>query len=97
MTIRLLDDAKKDLKKGYHFYENQADGLGDYFLDSIYSDINSLLIYGGIHPVKFGDYYCMLSKRFPFAIYYTIKQNTILVDAVLDCRQHPEKTKHRLT
>lgn len=53
MTIRILESAKRDITNGFHFYERQDPGLGDYFLDSIYSDINSLLIYHGIHSVKF--------------------------------------------
>ena len=96
MKIKLLSAAKSDIKKGYYFYENQASGLGDYFLDSIYNDIDSLLQYHGIHPIKFGDYYCKLSEHFPFAIYYRINHDLILVDAVLDCRQNPEKTEKRL-
>ena len=96
MKIKLLDAAKLDIKRGYHFYERQASGLGDYFLYSIYQDIDSLLLCKGIHPIKFGGYYCKLSKHFPFAIYYRIKNDLIYVDAVLDCRQNPEKTKNRL-
>ena len=40
MTLEILDTAREDLKRGYRFYENQAAGLGDYFLDSIYSDLS---------------------------------------------------------
>jgi hypothetical protein len=96
MTIRILEPAKRDLINGFVFYEQQTPGLGDYFLDSLFSDIDSLLIYSGIHPIKFDDYYCMLAKRFPFAIYYSIKGNEILVDAVFDCRRNPDRLKDRL-
>lgn len=96
MTIRILSPAKRDLVNGFHFYEKQLPGLGSYFLDSIYSDIDSLVIYSGIHPVKFDDYYYMLSTRFPFAIYYRINENDVYIDAILDCRQNPDKTEKRL-
>nr|VFJ91544.1 MAG: hypothetical protein BECKLFY1418B_GA0070995_102620 [Candidatus Kentron sp. LFY] len=36
---------------GFRFYERQAEGLGDYFLDSLWSDIHSLRLYGGIHAI----------------------------------------------
>jgi hypothetical protein len=49
MRIEILSDAEEDLIAGARFYERQVTGLGDYFLNSIYSDIDSLLIYGGIH------------------------------------------------
>ena len=91
MTLRILEPGKRDLIRGFHFYEKQGVGLGDYFLDSLYSDIDSLIIYSGIHPVKFYEYYYMLSKRFPFAIYYYVEKETVYVDAILDCRQNPER------
>jgi hypothetical protein len=83
------------LTAGYHFYEEQAPGLGSYFLDSLFSDIDSLLIYAGIHRVVCGSYRC-LSRRFPFAIYYRIEGKTIRVRAVLGCRRHPSRARRRL-
>ncbi|WP_369408914.1 hypothetical protein [endosymbiont of Lamellibrachia barhami] len=68
MKIRLLDSASRDMVDGYRFYKQQSEGLGDYFLDSLYSDIDSLLVFAGVHAVHFGKYYRLLSKRFPFAV-----------------------------
>jgi hypothetical protein len=45
MNIKILPIATDDLLNGYHFYEHQEKGIGNYFLSSIYSDIESLLIY----------------------------------------------------
>jgi len=95
MTIKILDEAEKDIAIGISFYESQKDGLGKYFLDSILSDIESLHIYAGIHIV-ISDYYRLLSKRFPFSIYYKIKEDTIYIYAVLDCRKDPNSIAKRL-
>ena len=51
MKIKLLDSAEDDLVEGYHFYERKAEGLGNYFLDSLFSDIASLHIYAGPFPI----------------------------------------------
>jgi plasmid stabilization system protein ParE len=88
MQVRILDPAEKDLENGYCFYERQSVGLGSYFLDSLYSDIDSLAYFGGIHRFVFGCHR-LLSKRFPFAIYYELSDDVILVTAVLDCRSNP--------
>lgn len=96
MKIRILDSASQDLIKGFRFYEKQDEGLGNYFIDALFSDIDSLLIYAGIHPIHFG-YYRLLSKRFPFAIYYKITNHDVSVYAVLDCRRSPAWTRERLT
>jgi len=96
MQIKIRDQAKDDLFFGFRFYEAQDVGLGDYFLDSLYADIDSLLIYAGIHRVVFGKYHRLLSEHFPFAVYYQIKGDTVYVHAVLDSRQNPQRTQGRL-
>ena len=95
MKIKILDDAQDDLIQGFRFYESREAGLGAYFLDCLFSDIDSLLIYGGIHQTIYGHHRC-LSKRFPFAIYYGIEENIIHVYAVLDCRRNPLWIRKRL-
>lgn len=88
MKIRVLNSAKEDLYNGRLFYEKQAEGIGKYFFDSLFSDIDSLVLYAGIHLKVFG-FYRLLSKRFPFAIYYTLEKNWIVVYRVLDLRRNP--------
>jgi plasmid stabilization system protein ParE len=95
MKIEVLDEAQQDLMDGFRFYEKQSEGLGDYFLDSLFSDIDSLRIYAGIHAVHFG-YHRLLSKRFPCAIYYRVKRKIVRVYAVLDCRRDPSWIRKRL-
>ena len=95
MKIDILDEAEADLIEGYHFYEAQDAGLGSYFLDSLFSDIDSLLIHAGVHAVVF-EYRRCLSKRFPFAVYYSVDGELIFVHGVLDCRRNPTWIRSRL-
>jgi plasmid stabilization system protein ParE len=95
LKIRLLSLALDDLDAGRRFYEKQQAGLGDYFLDSLFSDIDSLLLYAGIHQKVFG-YYRTLSRRFPYAIYYRVEGEEVQVWRILDCRQNPAATVQRL-
>ena len=96
MRIELLDEAEQDLVEGFAFYEGKSQGLGDYFLDSLFADIESLRIYAGVHALTFG-YHRLLAKRFPFAIYYRVANDVIRIYAVLDCRRDPAWTRNRLT
>lgn len=97
MKIRILASASRDLIEGYRFYEMQAEGVGAYFLDSLYSDIDSLIISAGMHSVHFGNYHRLLAKRFPFAVYYRVEEETVFVYAVLDCRRRPAWIRKRLS
>jgi len=96
MRIELHDSAEKDLLNGHDFYERQSKGLGNYFLESLFSDIDSLYLYAGIHAIHFG-YHRLLSKRFPFAIYYNLDKDIIRVYAILDCRRNPAWTRDRFS
>jgi len=71
VKIELLDEAQDDLIQGFHFYEDREAGLGTYFLDCLFSDIDSLLVYAGIHQIIYGHHRC-LSKRFPFTVWREI-------------------------
>lgn len=96
MRIEILESARDDLRLGHAFYEQQRPGLGNYFLDSLSSDIESLLLSAGMHPVHFDRYLRILSKRFPFAVYYRLEGDTVRIYAVLDCRRDPDRTGARL-
>jgi len=96
MKIKILDSAVQDLIDGCRFYEKQVEGLGSYFLDTLFSDIDSLTVYAGVHPKYFGKFHRLLSKRFPFAIYYRVENKTALIYAVLDCRRNPAWIRKRL-
>ena len=96
MKIKVLSSAIEDLYKGRLIYEKQGEGLGEYFFDSLFSDIDSLVLYGGVHIKVFG-YHRMLSKRFPYAIYYRLEsESRVVVYRVLDLRRDPKKIKQSL-
>jgi len=96
VKIVVLDSAKEHLIEGFSFYEQQGQGLGTYFLDSLFSDIDSLAVYAGIHT-SFNGYQRCHSRRFPFAIYYLLQGGEVRVYAVLDSRRRPSFIKRKLS
>lgn len=80
MKVEVLRSAIEGLARTRKFYDRQEAGVGDYFFDSLFSEIDSLAIYGGIHSVQFG-FHRLLAKRFPYAIVFR----------VLDCRSNLKK------
>jgi len=81
VDIRLLDGAKEDLCNGWFFYESQALGLGDRFLDAIEADVLQLPAYAGIH-LQVDGFHLMPIKRFPFALYDLIEEGSIDSDGI---------------
>jgi len=95
MKLRILPSALADLAVGRHFYSRQDQAAGDYFFDSLFADIDSLLMDAGAHRKIFGDHR-HLAKRFPYAISYKVEGDTAIIWRVLDCRQNPAKNRQAL-
>lgn len=90
-----LKEVANDLSDGKAFYDRIKTGAGDYFWDSLVADIESLIIYAGIHNKSYG-LHRMLAKRFPYAIYYEIEDGIAYVVAVLPMRRDPAWTERKL-
>jgi hypothetical protein len=93
----LIVDAKFyfDLELASEFYEMLEPGCGDYFNRTILNDLWSLRQLAGIHRLSHG-LHGMNATNFPFTIYYRLQGEAVIVLAVLDQRQDPEKTRAQL-
>ena len=96
MKLRILASARRDLIEGFRFYHKHGEGVGAYFLDSLFSEIDSLILNAGAHPVFFERYHRLVARRFPFAVYYRVKDRTVQVYAVIDCRRNPAWIRKKL-
>jgi hypothetical protein len=88
VAIRLSETAIAGLNQGYRFYECKEQGLGDYFKDTLLGEIEGLIVTAGIHRVVH-DHHRLISRVFPFAIYYKFENNVVDIWAVIDCRKNP--------
>jgi plasmid stabilization system protein ParE len=86
--VIILADAAEDIEAARDFYEAQEPGVGEYCVDSLLADIESLGLFSGIHPLHFGVHR-MLASRFPFGIYYRERGDETQALAVLDLRRDP--------
>jgi plasmid stabilization system protein ParE len=96
MKVRALRSALLDLAEGRRFYDRQGEGLGDDFFESLFCDIDTLAMHGGIYR-QIRGFHRLLSKRFPFAVYYKVLNGEAVVFRVLDCRQDPRRTERALS
>lgn len=95
MIVLVSRDAENDIVNAIAFYDSSGLNVGNYFLLSIMADLQSLSLFGGIHSKRSG-YHCMAAKRFPFAIYYSLIDDTVYVIAILDERRGPAWINRRL-
>ena len=54
-----------------------------------YFPIDSLILYGGKHSMRFG-FYRMVATRFPYLVFYKIDVDTVIVFRILPGRRDPK-------
>jgi plasmid stabilization system protein ParE len=89
IKVQISEDALQDLNDGFLFYEAQATGLGDYFAACLKADIEGLRISPGVHRVVYEDYHRLLSRVFPYGIFYTVSGEVAVIWAIIDLRRDP--------
>jgi hypothetical protein len=94
--IRISEEALHDLNDGFLFYEAQQRGLGDYFASCLRADIEGLRVTTGTHRVVYRDYHRLLSRIFPYGIFYTVEDDCAVVWAVIDLRRNPAWIRNKL-
>ena len=95
MIVKLHEQARLDIKRGIAFYDAQSFGLGSYFQTMVIAAIDSLQFFPALHPVIRG-YRRMLIDKFPFAVYYKIDRDTVVVFSVLDTCMNPDTINSQL-
>ena len=95
MRVELRVEARQDLANAALFYEEQREGLGNYFVDRLFDDLDRLEKIAGAHEIVYG-LHRMLASRFPFAVYYQTDGTVVDVVAILDCRSEPGAIADRL-
>jgi plasmid stabilization system protein ParE len=93
--VFVLADAAEDLEAARDFYNAREAGVGEYCVDSLLADIESLGLFSGIHPLHF-NFHRMLASRFPFGIYYREHGDETQVFAILDLRRNPSWIRREL-
>ena len=91
MHLFYTDKSKDDVELAFTWYEKQQKGLGFEFLDCIEASINNILNFPEMYGVCYSKFRRCIIPRFPFSIFYTIEAHQIVIHAVFDNRQDPQK------
>ena len=79
--------AEADLREARQWYEEQRAGLGDEFLDEVREAIISLEDQPARRPPYYRDFRRMLTRRFPYKLFYRIEDDRVIVFRVLHAKR----------
>jgi len=95
-ALRFLPEVEEDALAGYTWYEGKARGLGDEFLRAFYACTNEVLRMPFLSPKVHQEFRRRLLRRFPYALYFTVRTGEILVIGLFHCARDPLRIKAEL-
>ena len=95
-TVRFLRPAELEILDAAGYYELQASGLGDDFLDKIASAVKDIGEYPERWPIVRLNIRRRLVHRFPYGLLYRVDSDEIVVLATMHLHRHPNYWLNRL-
>ena len=97
MTFRVVfrRAAKEEFEDATAWYQERRLGLGEQFVSEINEAIERAVEHPQQYPVVFGDVRRTVSRRFPFAVYFRVRGDMLVVLAVFHGRRNPAVWKRR--
>ena len=95
-ALRFLPQVETDAWNGRTWYENKSPGLGEEFLHVFYACSEELAQNPQMYPTIHGDFRRRLLRRFPYAIYFRVEGDYIVVFGLFHCARDPRRLRREL-
>jgi len=87
--------AAADVEEGSRWYEARQTNLGNQFLEAVSMLVESIAANPESFPVVYRQTRRALLRRFPYALYYCIVDDQIIVVACMHGRRNPRRWQSR--
>jgi plasmid stabilization system protein ParE len=88
--------AAADIEDAYEWYESQQPGLGEEFLAALRTIRDRLLEHPEAHPILHRNTRrVLIQRRFPYAVFYRVYGDTIVVVACMHAKRDPRRWQRR--
>ena len=91
----ILPEAETDLEYARDWYERQRDGLGDAFLLAMEEVLERIDRTTDMNAVVHQTVRRALTRRFPYAVYYQIEGDEVVVVGVFHAGRDPREWRSR--
>ncbi len=96
LPVEFLSGADADLQGVFNRFEEYREGFGVEFMTAVDAHLARIAVFPEIAPRYFEKVRRQVMHRFPYGIFYEPHATRILVTAILDLRQDPQKIQQRL-
>lgn len=91
MQLVYTHQAKNDLSDAYDWYKTISAELAEAFLSEVELAIHHILLTPLGYQKVHAEYRRYVVRKFPFSIFYTIMNHQVIIHAVFDNRQSPNR------
>ncbi|MBI5801138.1 MAG: type II toxin-antitoxin system RelE/ParE family toxin [Verrucomicrobia bacterium] len=96
VALRRLRSAELDLVRAAEWYDDQRPGLGEEFAEEVDEVVRSLARNPLQHSAVFADVRRVRLRRFwPYAVFYYLHQEEVIVFAIFHASRQPERLARR--
>ena len=96
MLVEFLEAAEAEFIEAVDYYNEQSEGLGYEFAAEVKRTIGRTLQYPDAWPKLSARTRRCRTHRFPYGIVYQVREDRILIVAVMHLHRHPETWKSRV-
>lgn len=89
MTVRILPPAREEFLEAVGFYESEAAGLGQEFIDEFERAVALIASNPELGSLYRSDTRRKILRRFPFQIIYEVRVDHLMIVAVAHERKRP--------
>src|SRR5687768_6734528 len=93
--ITFRPSAKQDFSEAFAWYEQQTKGLGNRFEAAVDQTLKIIREFPDAFPTVHRDVRRALVRRFPYSIFYRMREETIHVIAIMHGRRNPAAWRSR--
>ena len=97
MGVRLLDPAEAELRDAIAYYNAQSEGLGAEFAREVRRCIERIVDFPKAWARVSSRTRRCCTNRFPYGLLYPIRDQSILIVAVMHMHREPETWRSRLS
>jgi plasmid stabilization system protein ParE len=87
MTLRVRPEAMSDIRSAMAWYNEREAGLGAAFLEQTDAVFGRIVEQPAHFPIVYREFRRALMRRFPYAVYFIARDETVIVFAVLHHRR----------
>jgi plasmid stabilization system protein ParE len=90
-TVVFRPQAEGEVRAARGWYEEQTPGLGARFADAIEQSVQRIVSNLLAFPLVHGEIRRAVVRRFPYAVYFRVHKDDIVVLAVMHGRRYPHR------